>query len=80
MKLIEHVEVVDCFGHSLIGIGPDFLGPDILQDGFGLLGIIPEIGLVRDPLLVFDFYAFAIVVKDTSSRQPLWPSRLSAGR
>jgi hypothetical protein len=79
MKLIEHVEVVDLFAHGLIGIRPYFLGPDVLQDGFRLFRIIPEISLVGNPLFVFDFYAFSIVVKDTSSRQPRGPSRLSIG-
>jgi hypothetical protein len=80
MKFIEHLEVVREFTHGLIGVSPNLLGPDIFQDRFGLLGVVPEIGLVGDPLFVFDFYAFTIVVKGTSSRQPLWPSRLSIGR
>jgi hypothetical protein len=32
----------------IIGIRPDLFGPDVLQDGFSLLGIVPEIGLMRD--------------------------------
>jgi hypothetical protein len=77
---MKHLQVVNRFADGLIGIGPDLLGPYVLQDRFGLLGVVPEIGLVGDPFFVFDFYAFTIVVKDTSSRQPLGPSRLSAGR
>lgn len=77
MKLIQYLEVVNLFANGIIGVGPDLLGPDVFQDYFGLFGIIPEISLLADSLFVFDFYSLAIVVKDTSSRQPLGPSSLS---
>jgi hypothetical protein len=61
----------------LKGIRPDLFGPDGLQRGFGLLGIVPEIGLLRDQLFIFYFYALTIVVKDTPSRRSHEPSSLS---
>jgi hypothetical protein len=59
------------------GIGPHLLGPDIFQDGLGLLGIIPKISLMRDEFFVVYFGNLAIVVKDTSSRPPHGSSSLS---
>jgi hypothetical protein len=79
MEFIEHLEVVSFFADRLIGISPNLLGPDIFQDGFGLLRVVPEVRLMRNTFFVFDFYSLAIVVKDTSSRQPRGPSRLSIG-
>jgi hypothetical protein len=77
VKFIQYLEVINLFVDSIIGIRPDFLGADVFQDYFGLFGIIPEISLLADSLFVFDFYSLAIVVKDTSSRQPRGPSSLS---
>jgi hypothetical protein len=59
------------------GIRPDFFGPDIFQDEFGLFGIVPKISLVGDEFFVFYFGNLAIVVKDTSSRPPHGSSSLS---
>jgi hypothetical protein len=77
MKLVQHVQVVDQLRNVLKRIRPDLLGPDVLQGSFGLLGIIPEIGLLRDQLFIFYFKALTIVVKDTSSRRSHEPSSLS---
>jgi hypothetical protein len=56
-------------GDFFKSISPDLLGPDVLENCFGLLGTVPEVRLVRDSLLVFYFGLLAIVVKDTSSRR-----------
>jgi hypothetical protein len=77
MKFIQYLEVFNLFVDGIIGVGPDFLGPDVFQDDFSLFGIIPEVSLLADSFFVFDFYSLAIVVKDTSSRQPRGPSSLS---
>jgi hypothetical protein len=69
VEFIQNFQVIKLLADLVEGIGPDFLGPDVLQDGFGLLWVVPEIRLVRDPLLVFYFGLLAIVVKDTSSRR-----------
>jgi len=69
VKLIQNVEVVELFADPVECIGPDLLGPDVLQDSLSLLRIVPEIGLVGDTLLVFYFRPLAVVVKDTSSRR-----------
>jgi hypothetical protein len=66
VKFIENLEVLNKLVHTLVGVGPDLLGPDVFENGFGLSRIVPEVVLVRDPLLVFDLYAFTVVVKDTS--------------
>jgi hypothetical protein len=58
-------------------IRPDLFGPDVFQGSFGLLGIIPEIGLLGDQLFIFYFEALTIVVKDTPSRRSHEPSSLS---
>jgi hypothetical protein len=69
MEFIQNFQVIKLLADFVKGISPDLLGPDVLQNGFGLLGVVPEIRLVRDPLLVFYFSLLAIVVKDTSSRR-----------
>jgi len=80
MEFLQHFQVVNFFVDNFIGIGPDLLGPDVLQDNFRLFGVVPEISLLADSFFVFDFYSLAIVVKDTSSRQPHGPSNLSIGQ
>ena len=80
MELVEHVQVIGLFAHRLIGVSPYFLCPDVLQDRFGLLGVIPKISLLCNTFFVFDFYALAIVVKDTSSVPQYGLSSLSTVR
>lgn len=50
-----------------MGVCPDFLFPDFLQQGFGFFGVIPEPRVEGLLLLVLDFDQLAIDVKDTSS-------------
>jgi hypothetical protein len=69
VKFIEHLEVIELLAHLVIGVSPDFFSPDIFQNGFCLLWVVPEIGLMCDALLVLYLGSLAIVVKDTSSRR-----------
>ena len=46
MEFIEDFEIVYFLIDKVIGIRPYFLGADVFKNGFGLLGIIPEIGLL----------------------------------
>jgi hypothetical protein len=69
MEFIQHLKVVELLADFVVSIGPDLLGPDILQNRFSLFGIVPEIILVSDTLLVLYLGSLAVVVKDTSSRR-----------
>jgi hypothetical protein len=66
VKFVENFQVFDRLIYTVVGIRPDFLGADVFQDCFGLTWVVPEVVLMRDAFLVFDLYAFTIVVKDTS--------------
>jgi len=79
MKFNKHFEIIELRADGIIGIRPHLFGADIFQDRFSLFGIVPEVSLLCNTFFVFDFYSLAIVVKDTSSRQPLGPSNLSIG-
>jgi hypothetical protein len=80
MKLIQNFKVFDHLVHTLVSVGPDLLGANILKDGFGLPGIVPEVVLMGNAFLVFDLYPFAIVVKDTSLGRRRGPLSLSVVR
>jgi len=77
VKFIEHVQIFNLFVYPFKSVGPDFLGPYTVKNNFSLLGVIPKIRLMGDAFFVFYFVDLAIVVKDTSSRQPRGPSSLS---
>jgi hypothetical protein len=79
MKFVEHLEVFDELVHTFVGVGPDLLRADVFKDCFRLPWVVPEVVLMRDAFLVFDFYAFTIVVKDTSLGRRRGPLSLSVG-
>jgi hypothetical protein len=66
MKLIEYLQVLNQFIYSLKCIRPHFFGADIFKGYFSLFGIVPEIGLMSNHLLIIYLYYFTIVVKDTA--------------
>ncbi|MBI1766789.1 MAG: hypothetical protein HYR67_00260, partial [Bacteroidetes bacterium] len=46
VKFVEHFKVIQLLGDFAICVRPDFFGPDVFQDGFRLLGVIPKIRLM----------------------------------
>ena len=72
-----NIVIVEKLIHALKSIRPDFLLADVVQNGFGLFRIVPEIGLLGNQLFVFYLSDLTIVVKDTSLRRSYEPSSLS---
>jgi len=80
VKFVENFEILHQLVYPVVGIGPDLLGADVLKNDFGLSGVVPEVVLMRDAFLVFDLYAFTVVVKDTSLGRRRGPLSLSVAR
>jgi hypothetical protein len=80
VKFVEHLQVVQQAAYVVVRVRPDFLGANVFENWFRLLGVVPKIRLVRNAFFVFYFGLFAIVVKDTSSKPPHGLSCLSTVR
>jgi hypothetical protein len=73
LEFLKYLQVISR-GLKLSVFGnPFFIVLDLLQSGFGLLGVIPESRIKGNLFFIFYFYKAAIDVKDTSLSMSIAP-------